>query len=321
MQVKLWGVRGSLPSPTTNTEYRKKLVGILQRFAQSDIKRIDTDSIDSFIDKLPDEYQFIFGGDTTCVTVKSNSGKLYILDCGTGIRHVGYQLMKGLCGKGSGEVNIFFTHNHWDHIQGLPFFTPLYVPGNRINFYSTNKKVEENLIKQMSSPFFPAPFENTSSEKIFHYLDPKNRKSIRLEDDLILEYYPLKHPGGSFAYKFIQNGKSFIFATDAEFTGEILEKIGEETDFFSNADLLVLDSQYTLQESFSKFDWGHTSYTMAVNCGLRWNIKNLVLTHHEPAYSDFDLAEIHSLAIEHGRQMENSNMKIFLAREGMIFRI
>jgi ribonuclease BN (tRNA processing enzyme) len=142
-----------------------------------------------------------------------------------------------------------------------------------------------------------------------------------MEDDLVVEFYPLKHPGGSFAYKFTQNGRVFIFATDAEFTGEILEKIGDETDFFRNADVLVLDAQYTLDEAFMKIDWGHTGYTMAVNCGLRWKTKHLVMTHHEPAYSDLKLRENHEMALEHRNNNGDSVMKISLAREGMIFEL
>jgi ribonuclease BN (tRNA processing enzyme) len=143
-----------------------------------------------------------------------------------------------------------------------------------------------------------------------------------LEDDLVVDFYPLKHPGGSFAYRFKQAGKTFIFATDAEFTGEVFEKGHEDTlDFFKNADLLIIDAQYTLDESFMKFDWGHTSYTMAVNCGLRWNVKKLVLTHHEPAYQDSKLYENYQAAIEHGENCKNETMKIYIATEGMIFNI
>ncbi|HOP29904.1 MAG TPA: MBL fold metallo-hydrolase [Spirochaetota bacterium] len=316
MQIKLWGVRGSLPSPLNNQEYSGKLKRILKIAAEKRIS--ETDDLDSFIQSLPDELRYVFGGDTTCVTVKSSSGKLYIIDCGTGVRRLGNDLMEGDCAKGKGVLNIMITHNHWDHIQGLPFFRPIYVPGNVLNFYSPYKNQKEILERQMTSPYFPATFEGTASEKNYILIDNAVHEPIMLEEDLKLSIHPLKHPQGCFAYKFEQNGKIFIFATDTEFTGEAIEKAGDK-NFFRNADLLVLDSQYTLDEAFLKVDWGHTSYTMAVNCAINWNVKKLIMTHHEPAYSDDILQENYLLAVEHAEQMADVNTEILLGREGMVF--
>jgi len=317
MQIKLWGVRGSLPAPLTNNEYSSKIRRILEQSVDSGLN--NKDNIDEFISKLPDNLSHVYGGDTTCISVTSKSGRMYIIDCGTGIRALGNKLMNGPLGKGKGETDIFFTHNHWDHIQGLPFFKPIYVPGNKINFHSPFADQEGLLKQQMKAPNFPAPFDGTGSTKSFDTLDTINRKPIQLEDDLTVELYPLTHPNGSFAYKFSQDGKKFIFATDAEFTGETLEKKGNQSDFFIDADLLVLDSQYTLQESFMKIDWGHTSYTMAINCGIRWNIDTIVLTHHEPDYSDDKLFENYHLALQHAKDNKNDTLKILQAREGMTF--
>ncbi len=317
MQIKLWGVRGSLPSPLNNEEYTGKLKRILALAAGKNLA--DSDDINSFILSLPDELKYVFGGDTTCVTVRSDSGKLYILDCGTGIRRLGNELMEGDCAKGKGVLNIMLTHNHWDHIQGLPFFRPIYVPGNVLNFYSPYKNQKEILEKQMSSPFFPATFEGTASEKNYILIDHAVHEPIHLEEDLKLSITPLKHPQGCFAYKFEQAGRIFIFATDTEFTGEVIEHMGKRTEFFKNADVLVLDSQYTLDEAFLKADWGHTSYTMAVNCAINWEVKKLVMTHHEPAYSDDILQENYLLAVEHAQQMADVKTEILLAREGMVF--
>lgn len=316
MQIKLWGVRGSLPSPLSNEEYRSKLVRILDIAVR---EKPASHEINSFIDSLSDELQYVFGGDTTCATVKSDSGRTYILDCGTGIRRLGNDLMEGDCGRGKGIINIFLTHNHWDHLQGLPFFRPIYVPGNILNFYSPFKHQQQILEGQMKSPYFPATFEGTASVKNYHYIEPKPCNTIKLEDDLTVSIYPLKHPQGCFAYKFTQNKKTFIFATDTEFTGETIENRSDTKEFFSNADLLVLDSQYTLDEAFLKVDWGHTSYTMAVNCAINWNVKKLLMTHHEPAYSDDILYTNYTLALEHAMQMSDVKTEIFLAREGMIF--
>jgi phosphoribosyl 1,2-cyclic phosphodiesterase len=320
MQIKLWGVRGSLPAPTTNEEYTRKINHILERALAAGLR--DASSIPAFIDALPDDLKYVYGGNTTCVTVTSDTGNMYILDCGSGIRLLGYELMKGPCGKGQGVLNIFLTHNHWDHIQGIPFFTPLYIKGNILNFHSPFKNQQKILDEQMKAPYFPATFEGTASTKRFIQLDVKKRTPLQLEKDLVVDFFPLKHPGGSFAYRFRQAGRTFIFATDAEFTGEIFENRQEDvSEFFKGADLLIIDSQYTLDESFMKFDWGHTSYTMAVNCGLSWNVKQLVLTHHEPAYADSKLKENYDAAIEHGENIKNESMKIFMATEGTTYTL
>jgi phosphoribosyl 1,2-cyclic phosphodiesterase len=320
MQIKLWGVRGSLPSPTSNDEYSKKITRILDLAVKAGLR--NSSGIPEFLKSLPDDLRYVYGGNTTCISVTSNSGKIYILDCGSGIRLLGYELMKGPCGSGKGVLDIFMTHYHWDHIQGLPFFTPLYIKGNVLNFHSPYKDQKKYLTEQMAAPYFPAVFESTESTKEFIHLDVKNRTPIKLEDDLFVDFFPLKHPGGSFAYRFKQAGKTFIFATDAEFTGEVFEKGHDTTyEFFQFADLLIIDSQYTLDESFVKFDWGHTSYTMAVNCGLRWKAKNLVMTHHEPSYSDAKLHENYQAAIEHGENCKNETTRIYIATEGMTFNL
>ena len=319
MLVKLWGVRGSLPSPLSNTEYKQKVQNILQLAIEKGVS--DISEISNFFTDLPDELRYVYGGNTSCVAVTSDSGRVYILDCGSGIRNLGYELMKGPCGRGEGELSLLLTHNHWDHIQGLPFFTPIYIKGNVLNFYSPYHNQESLLQKQQSGPFFPGLWEQTPSKKIFHKLDDQNLSPVEIEEGLILDFYPMNHPCGSYAYRFRKNNKTFIFATDSEFTGEVLEKIGETTDFFQDADLLIIDSQYTLQESFLKIAWGHTSYTMAVNCGVRWNVKNLVLTHHEPAYSDEKISEIHKMALEHSELIQNTKTNIHMAREGLVFKL
>ncbi len=317
MQIRLWGVRGSLATPISNDEYSGKIRHILKSAIEYGLK--SADQIDGFLETMPEMYRCVYGGNTTCATVTSDSGLMYIIDCGSGIRPLGDELMKGPCGRGEGVVHILLTHYHWDHIQGLPFFKPLYIKGNEIHFYSMYNDQEEYLKNQMRPPYFPATFEGTPSTKYFHHLDPKMKKTLMLEDDLAVDFHSLKHPGGSFAFRFRQKGKIFIFATDAEFTGEVLEAQNAKLDFFEAADLLVLDSQYTLDESFIKIDWGHTSYTMAVNCGIRWNVKTLVLTHHDPSYTDAKLYENFNGAIEHRDNSRTDTPEILMATEGKVF--
>ena len=317
MKVTLYGVRGSLPAPLRNVEYRHKLEEVLKRSIASGIK--SEDQIASFLDHLPGHLSHVVGGDTTCIKVESDSGEVYILDAGTGLRPLGDELMSGPCGKGQGKIHIFFTHTHWDHIQGLPFFKPIYIPGNELHLYSPLPDLEERMAYQTTDRFFPMPLPSSASSKHFHQLH--KGQPLQLADGIELETHPLKHPGGSQAYRFKSPVGTFIFATDAEFTGEDLMSRPEDAAFFDRADLLVMDAQYTLDESFSKFDWGHTSYTMAVNCAVHWKVKNLVLTHHEPAYTDDKIFENFKNAIEHRMALKHSRPRIYLAREASEFVI
>ena len=127
----------------------------------------------------------------------------------------------------------------------------------------------------------------------------------------------MNHPGGSFAYKITDSGKSMIFATDAEVTDREFQQRAENREFFDSADLLVLDSQYTLEESFSKFDFGHTAYTMAVNLATEWKVKKLVLFHHEPRYDDRKIFGIARSARWHQEQLGTGALEIRTAQEGL----
>lgn len=314
MIVTLLGVRGSIATPLRSQEYQGKVRQILEKAIR---ENINESRIDSFISELPPDLRYVIGGETTCCTVQIPGIPLpVIIDCGTALRHLGDELMAGPCGKGQGELHILVTHTHWDHIQGLPFFKPAYIPGNKLHFYSPLDDLQDRLVYQTTDRFFPMPFMATASEKHFHKLTgPIDLGGVQVD------HHPLKHPGGCFAYKFSKDGHAFIFATDAEFTGTDLEHPEEYKPFFYQADLVVMDAQYTLDESFAKFDWGHTSYTMAVNCAAQWKVKNLVLTHHEPAYSDAKVFENYESAIEHRNIMRLEFPRVHLAREGLSFRI
>lgn len=319
MKVTLHGVRGSIPSPLKNKEYKEKALEILHHFSHSSFS--NTGDLKSFWQTLPPHLRYTAGGDTTCVSVVSDSGKTYVIDFGTGARSLGDDLVpKILSSKENFILDVFITHTHWDHIQAIPFFKPIYFPNVTIRFHSPYQDLEDRLIRQMDKEYFPITFHSTSSKKEFHLFQPGD--VLELEDGRVqVEVHPLKHPGNSYAYKFIENNKRFIFATDAEFTGEDLEYIRGISTFFEKVELLVLDSQYTLDESFAKFDWGHTAYTMAVNIATQWKVKNLVLTHHEPAYDDKKVFGIWEEALEHKSHLQSSKVKIHLAREGMSFKI
>lgn len=313
--IHFYGVRGSIPTPMRSTEFKEKCLKILREFTkQGHTAKKD---LNAFWEELPDSLKYIVGGNSTCIHIQSEAGNHYIIDAGTGARVLGEDLLPKILGnmKEPFPLKYFFTHTHWDHIQGLPFFKPAYFPQSVIDFYSPLEDLEARLSYQMDTRFFPIHFEDTASRKIFHKMEVGT--TLEFPDGLKVETHPLKHPGGSYAYKFTENGKSFIFATDAEFTGTDMKYISEITPFFKNAEVLVLDSQYTLDESFGKFDWGHTSYTMAVNCATQWGVKNLFLTHHEPVYTDEKIYSIYTEAKDHRDALHSDHLKIHLAREGI----
>ncbi len=316
MIIKLWGVRGSIPAPQTNREYHKKIRDILRLAARNGITE---DSIQDFMLKLPLHLKYQVGGNTTSVTFQSSRGKIPIfLDGGTGIRNA-QQMLKNSGAFTHGEkLRFFFSHTHWDHIQGLPFFTPIYIPGNTFEIYSAYDDMEERLRHQFEKRFFPVSYNDLNASFIFHTIQPGETLHFP-EENLVVKTIAVRHPGGSLAYRFEIDGTSFIFATDVEFTGDDLSSMAQYNEFFKNGNLLLIDSQYTLDESFNRFDWGHTSNTMAVNCAIRWKIANLVLTHHEPAHSDEHKAQDLMDAIEHKNNQVSDKPRIILAREGMEF--
>lgn len=321
MKIELFGVRGSLASPMTNNEFQDRLKESLAIALE---QGITPSQIDDFIKILPSKLSTIYGGNTTCVSVTSDSGKVYILDTGTGVREIGDRLIKNPEYLGKGEISILFTHTHWDHIQGLPFFKPIYIKGNKLNFISTFKDLKDRLSYQQTERFFPVGFDASASTKSFTCLE--HGTALELEPGLILDSLQLCHPGSSTAYRFRSGDRTFIFATDVEFTGITVEDLSPEQDaFFRNADILIIDSQYTLDEAFLKFDWGHTSYSMAINCGIHWNIKKLVLTHHEPSYSDEKLSEIAIEAQEHlqnhAKHTNTQVPELYMAIEGQFFSL
>jgi len=314
MQVKLWGVRGSLPSPIDPRDYRSRILTTIEK--TKDLSRRDTGlSAEAIFDQLPLNIREVIGGETTCVELRDGSEQL-IFDMGTGARRLGYDMMaRGM----SGELHILMTHTHWDHMQGWPFFIPAYIPNNHIHFHSAIDDCEDRFIAQQKFEYFPLGFGEMLSKKTFHRFDVG--KSFKI-GSLNVNTECLIHPGKCVAYRIEKEGKVFIFATDTEFFGDDLKAIiKRKKPFFTNADCLVMDAQYSIKESEQKVGWGHTSMIIAVECAIAWKVKKLVLTHHEPAHDDLTTLKMFEEAKEHLASKHAGKLEIILAREGMVLDI
>ncbi|EMK04377.1 beta-lactamase family protein [Leptospira kirschneri str. MMD1493] len=310
MKIKLYGVRGSLPTPLSESEYREKILKILKA-AHSEIKRNDkTFSEEEFLNSLDPSLSRTIGGNTTCVFIQAQSGERYIIDCGSGIRQLGNDLIaEGF--KPGDTVHILITHTHWDHIQGWMFFKPAYFPGVDIHFYSTIPNLQERFERQQNEEHFPVSLSNMMSKKTFHLLE-KN-KSIEIGSVKVTPFL-LRHPGNCTGFRFEERDKSFLFCTDVEVQEPDLEEFFELKRTFGKTDMLIIDAQYSSEEAEKKVGWGHTSGRVAVRCGEILEVKRLVLTHHEPDHKDEDIFKIF-----HQESKVSSKMEIILGRENDSF--
>ena len=309
MNVKFWGVRGSIPTPLTPAQLESKIAAVVQRMTPEDAQ--STQSRQAFLANLPDSLINTIGGNTTCVEITLKDGTRIIIDAGTGIRELGLNLLKRK--DENRDFHLLFTHFHWDHIQGLPFFDPAYIPGNRFFFYSPSKDNEKFLEEQMRFPFYPVTMEAMGSSKKYIRI-PEGEFTI---GSATIAWRRMKHPGSSISYRITEGDKTFIFSTDTELQPRDFEKSEENRKFYENVDVLVMDSQYTLDEAIEKYDWGHTSYSLAVDFAAAWQIPRLGLFHHEPKYDDNKIYSILNSAKWYLSHQENSDIDIFLATEGL----
>jgi len=311
-QVIFRGVRGSIPTPVSAEQMQEKLAKALELATPEDLK--DAASRQAFIDGLPMEIRACFGGNSSCVQVQAGE-EMLIFDAGTGIRPLGLELMQCQFGKGQGRGHIFFSHTHWDHIQGFPFFVPLYVKGNHFTLNFPLANLHERLQGQQFHEFFPVPFEAYSAS--LEFTDLKDKCEIRI-GDVRITWKEMYHPDKSFSYRVEYGGKSVIYATDAEYQNLSPEELKPNIDFFQDADLLIFDSMYTFGEGLEKRDWGHSSTFIGVDLAVDANVKQIAFYHHEPTYSDFKLVDILKQTEKYIKPIApDSNLNMFLAYEGL----
>ncbi len=287
MKIRFWGVQGSTPNPLSSAQFHAKLKSILRHAHQ---RNLQTEAeIETFLAELPFALTHTTGGNTTCFEILSSQGTRVIVDLGTGARKLGWELLRGEAGKGKAVLPILLTHCHWDHIMGFPFFMPVYTAGNHLQFYGGHPYLREALERQMHPQSFPVRFDEVEARVTFEQLFEDEELTL---NDLKVRCKRLQHPGGSYAYRISEGEKSIVIATDAEYKALDAEALRPYIEFYRNADVLVFDAQYTLKELFQKIDWGHSSSIIGVDISLMANVAKLVLTHHDPSYSDEMMTEI-----------------------------
>jgi len=316
MQAKFWGVRGSIATAIEKDAVRRKLERALTAATPADI--IDPQNIGSFIDSMPFSVKGTIGGNTTCVELRSSKNELIIIDGGTGLARLGQTLMTDAAFRNGTTIHMFLTHTHWDHIQGIMFFGPFFVPGNTVHFYSSVEDLHDRLRYQTPPTHFPITFDDLPVKKEFHYFEPGELFNL---SNMTVTSKAIRHPGTAYSYKFIENAtrKSFVFCSDAEFNLEVMDDIVQYIEYFRDSDILVFDTQYTFEESLQKIDWGHSSAAIATDIAIKSNVKKLLLFHHDPSYDDEKMDAVILQAMKYKEMVAPHNhLEIETAYEGLV---
>lgn len=293
MKAIIWGSSGSLPCPITSAYIKEKMETILwEARAQQFTSR---EEVSQFVSALPHSASGTFKGNTSCVQIEADTDDVIICDAGTGLRDYSYSISKNTTPR---TYHFFISHLHWDHIQGLPFFAPLYQPGNKIIFHGFHKGTEEILRTQMTAPGFPVEFDYARADIEFDIRETGDDFTVGSVQIATIEQ---QHPGKSWGYAFKQGDKKIIYSSDSEHHPEsVAQPDYPFVEFFRDADVLIFDGQYTHEEAINeKRDWGHSDHITAVELAHRAKVKKLVIFHHEPTYTDINIENTRQDALKH----------------------
>ena len=288
MKLRCWGTRGSIPVSLTAPDIRAKIVLALEGARGVDLT--SSTAIAAYVDQLGFDVAGTFGGHSSCLQIETGGREHIILDLGTGVRPLGQHMLAKYGSAAPQTYHVFMSHLHWDHIMGLPFFTPVYVPGNRIVIHSCHPQVEFALRRQQAEPSFPVRFDQFAARIEFDVLTPGQVIDV---DGTRVVAHAQRHAGDSYGWRFERGGKSLVYSTDSEHRLEDEEEWAGFVAFFDRADVVVFDAMYSLADAISvKADWGHSSNIVGVELCQEAMVGKLVMFHHEPAYSDTQIARI-----------------------------
>jgi phosphoribosyl 1,2-cyclic phosphodiesterase/ActR/RegA family two-component response regulator len=230
-----------------------------------------------------------YGGNTPCVTLEFMSGRMLIFDAGSGIKALSDHLMK--LGRPRLEAKILITHPHWDHINALPFFVPLFIPGNEFEILGAtqgDKSVRQIIAAQMDDVYFPITLKEFGARVFFRDL---RQESFSIDNDIRIDTLLLSHPGYCLGYRVNFKGRSVCYVTDNELylddhPSYNPKYVADLTKFVSDADVLITDTTYFDQEYKTKVDWGHSCVSKVVELADAAKVKSLHLFHHDPDQDD-----------------------------------
>jgi CheY-like chemotaxis protein len=291
MRIRFWGTRGSLPKPGARTVR--------------------------------------YGGNTSCVEVRASDGTLIVLDCGTGAHELGQALLAS--GQRPLRGYLLITHTHWDHIQGFPFFAPLFIPGNEWDVYApqgVGQSLADTLAAQMEYKYFPVPLRQLEATVRYHTLV---ESAFDVGGVRVIARY-LNHPGIALGYRLEADGVTVVYATDHEphsrhqaartaaDAGLVHPEDQRHVDFLVGADLIIHDAQYTLDEYPQKITWGHSPAERAVDFARAAGAKRLALFHHDPMRNDEALDRLVEACRERGTA-GGGELEVFAAAEGQVVEL
>ncbi len=279
MRITCWGSRGS--TPVSGREYLK------------------------------------YGGDTSCIEIRTENDEIIIVDAGTGVRRLGNSLIQ----ENRFDYHFIFTHAHWDHVMGFPFFKPVFFEHAKFIIHKCpfhTDFVEKILKKIMSPPSFPVKYSQIKATIEYPDACPHTFKI----GTVAIEPIPLSHPNGGTGYKFVENGKSFVYLTDNELGyrhGQGLTP-DEYLPFAKDADLFIHDAEYTDEEYQTTVEWGHSTYTQALDLAIKSRVKKFGLFHLNQDRSDDAMDAIVKSCRERLRR-ENIEMECFAVGADMTFEL
>jgi phosphoribosyl 1,2-cyclic phosphodiesterase len=284
--VQFWGTRGSLPKPGRNTVR--------------------------------------YGGNTSCVQVISPGGSLVVIDCGTGAHDLGQSLITNA--KGPLRGNILISHTHWDHIQGFPFFEPLFLPGGEWNVYGPaglGESLRDTLAGQMHHAYFPVKLDALGASIHYHDL---TEGTFEIDDIRITTRY-LNHPTLTLGYRLEMDAICVVYSCDHEpysrnpgHVQPLSARDRRHSEFFQGADLVIHDAQYTDAEYARRKGWGHGTVEYASEIGQLAGVKRMAFTHHEPLRTDEELDQIVK-SVRADLKAKQSIMEVFAAAEGQVVEL
>ncbi len=279
MEVKFWGVRGSIPHSLDTESWVEHFKRMMLDFFEHGYK--NKSDIETYLNQMPKTSVGGFGTATTCVEVTSE-GRSIIIDGGTGIKSKSDFYERLNLSERPKEFHILISHFHFDHIMGLPFFMPHFIKGCKINYYSVQDETEKVIRGLFKKPTFPVTFENLQAEIVFHKLAPQK---INVVNGFNVSPYLMDHPDPCYGFKIESNSKAYAHAVDTEGIRRTKASLDVDAPLFENVDLVYFDAQYDEVDMMRKKGWGHGTCDRGFEICSNFGIKQILFAHHDPAFS------------------------------------